>query len=159
LDRAPDYESGGWKFESFRARQSLSRSYPQGKIVAGNTPGVSALDRGKRSLAGDFQTRIELLQEKAAVMPPVDQVGNPPGGPTSPPAITDDVFIVHGHDGQAKAEVQLFLTKAGLRPVVLHDQPNSGRTIIEKFEAHAAAAGFAVVLLTPDDEAVPPADP
>jgi predicted nucleotide-binding protein len=33
----------------------------------------------------------------------------------------------------------------------LHEQPDSGRTIIEKFEDHASEAGFAVVLLTADD--------
>ena len=37
-----------------------------------------------------------------------------------------------------------------LEPVILHEQPNEGRTIIEKFEQHADV-GFAVVLLTPDD--------
>ena len=43
-----------------------------------------------------------------------------------------------------------FLEKLGLKPVILHEQPNEGRTIIEKFEDHAKV-GFAVVLLTPDD--------
>ena len=43
-----------------------------------------------------------------------------------------------------------FLAKLDLEPVILHEQPNMGRTIIEKFEAHANV-GFAVVLLTPDD--------
>src|ERR1019366_868574 len=28
LDRAPDYESGGWRFESFRARQPLPAHAP-----------------------------------------------------------------------------------------------------------------------------------
>lgn len=37
-----------------------------------------------------------------------------------------------------------------LEPVILHEQPNKGRTIIEKFEEHADVR-FAVVLLTPDD--------
>ena len=36
-------------------------------------------------------------------------------------------------------------------PVILHEQPNEGRTVIEKFEDHANV-GFAVILLTPDDE-------
>lgn len=62
------------------------------------------------------------------------------------------VFVVHGHDGQAKLEVAEFLEKiTGERPVILHEQADSGRTIIEKFEAHASEAGFAVVLLTADD--------
>jgi predicted nucleotide-binding protein len=33
----------------------------------------------------------------------------------------------------------------------LGEQPNRGRTIIEKFVDHAREVGFAVVLLTPDD--------
>jgi predicted nucleotide-binding protein len=35
---------------------------------------------------------------------------------------------------------------------VLHEHPNAGRTILEKFEDHATNASFAVVLLTGDDE-------
>jgi hypothetical protein len=36
-------------------------------------------------------------------------------------------------------------------PVILHEQPNGGRTIIEKFEDFAATAGYAIVLGTGDD--------
>jgi hypothetical protein len=60
------------------------------------------------------------------------------------------VFVVHGHDNGVKETVARFLQKVGLEPVILHEQANVGRTIIEKFEAHADVA-FAVVLLTPDD--------
>jgi predicted nucleotide-binding protein len=37
-----------------------------------------------------------------------------------------------------------------LEPIILQEQPNAGRTIIEKVERYAEVA-FAVVLLTPDD--------
>ena len=37
-----------------------------------------------------------------------------------------------------------------IEPVILHEQPNKGRTIIEKFEDYAGV-GFAVILLTSDD--------
>jgi hypothetical protein len=60
------------------------------------------------------------------------------------------VFIVHGHDGESREMVARFLTKLGLEPVILHEQPNMGRTIIEKVEANKDV-GFAVILLTPDD--------
>ena len=60
------------------------------------------------------------------------------------------VFIVHGHDEAAKESVARFLEKLKLEPIILHEQPNSGRTLIEKFEVYADV-GFAVVLLTPDD--------
>jgi predicted nucleotide-binding protein len=42
------------------------------------------------------------------------------------------------------------LARLDLEPIILHEQPNRGRTIIEKFEDYADVS-FAVVLLTPDD--------
>jgi predicted nucleotide-binding protein len=60
------------------------------------------------------------------------------------------VFVVHGHDGALKNAVARLLEKLELQPVILHEQPNKGRTIIEKFLDYADVA-FAVVLLTPDD--------
>lgn len=64
---------------------------------------------------------------------------------------TKTVFIVHGHDEVLKNAVKQFLSQLGLRPIILHEQPNRGRTIIEKFIDHSDVA-FAVVLLTPDDK-------
>jgi predicted nucleotide-binding protein len=43
------------------------------------------------------------------------------------------------------------LMKIDLVPIILHEQPNKGQTIIEKFESNADSAGCAVVLLTADD--------
>ena len=60
------------------------------------------------------------------------------------------IFVIHGRDSEAKETVARFLTRLDLTPVILHEQPNQGRTIIEKFEQHAQV-GFAVALLTPDD--------
>ena len=60
------------------------------------------------------------------------------------------VFLVHGRAEGAQQTVARFLEKIGLRVVILSEQPNRGRTIIEKFEQHADV-GFAVALLTPDD--------
>jgi predicted nucleotide-binding protein len=37
----------------------------------------------------------------------------------------------------------------GLNPIILHDQPNKGRTIIEKLEDNAGLANYAFILLTP----------
>ena len=60
------------------------------------------------------------------------------------------VFIVHGHDEEAKQTVARFMYEINLSPVILSEQPNFGRTIIEKFEQNADVS-FAVILLTPDD--------
>jgi predicted nucleotide-binding protein len=62
----------------------------------------------------------------------------------------EKIFIVHGHDNETKETVARFLQKIGLTPIILYEQPNLGRTIIEKFETFADVS-YAVVLLTPDD--------
>lgn len=69
--------------------------------------------------------------------------------PVSEPAARK-VFVVHGHDEGAREAVARFLEKLGFEAIILHEQANQGRTIIEKIEVHGDV-GFAVVLLTPDD--------
>ncbi|MCB9227123.1 MAG: nucleotide-binding protein [Chitinophagales bacterium] len=61
-----------------------------------------------------------------------------------------DVFIVHGHNEELKEKVARTIEKLKLRPVILHEQSNEGKTIIEKFEKHSNV-NFAVILLTYDD--------
>lgn len=65
--------------------------------------------------------------------------------------LSNKIFIVHGHDNGAKSEVARFLEKIGFEAIILHEQANQGKTIIEKIDVYGNV-GFAVVLLTPDDE-------
>jgi predicted nucleotide-binding protein len=62
-----------------------------------------------------------------------------------------DVFLVHGRNEGIKEKVARFLEKLKLRVVILHEQPNAGKTIIEKLVDHSNV-GFAVILLTADDQ-------
>ena len=62
-----------------------------------------------------------------------------------------EVFISHAHDEEAITAVAKFVENLGLKVTVLDEQPKKGQTIIDKFEEHADEAGFAIVLLTPDD--------
>lgn len=68
------------------------------------------------------------------------------------PTLSNKVFIVHGHDHALKTDVERFVHQIGLEPIVLHRQPDKGRTIIEKFEEHSDV-GYAFILLTPDEVA------
>ena len=68
------------------------------------------------------------------------------------PRSLSKVFIVHGHDEGARETVARFIEKIGLQAVILHERANKGRTIITKFREEAADIGFAVVLMTPDDQ-------
>lgn len=68
----------------------------------------------------------------------------------TPQISNNKIFVVHGHDEIAKNELEIFLKNSGLEPIVLHRQPDQGRTIIEKFEVYSDV-GFALIILTPDD--------
>lgn len=67
---------------------------------------------------------------------------------------TTNIFIVHGHDNTSKLKLKNYLQNVvGLpEPIILHEQPNLGRTIIKKFEDYALRSNIAFVLLTPDDK-------
>lgn len=60
------------------------------------------------------------------------------------------VFIVHGHDEIMKQKIARFLEKLGIAPIILEEQPNQGKTIIEKIEKYSNVK-FGIVLYTPDD--------
>lgn len=70
------------------------------------------------------------------------------------------VFIVHGHNDALKYELKNYLqnTLELPEPIILHEQPNMGRTLMEKFEDYAYSANLAFILLTPDDESSNPDD-
>jgi predicted nucleotide-binding protein len=68
--------------------------------------------------------------------------------PTSPESRR--VFVVHGRDYAMRESVARVLSKLNLDPIILHEQEDRGRTIIEKLHAYSDV-GFAVVLLSPDD--------
>lgn len=126
-------------------------------ITVGNpTP----IQRIRECLVRDKARSIELLQAAVASLEEqMDELGgstSPNAAPMRPaPLETRKIFLVHGHDTSARETVARFLERCGFEPVILHEQANQGRTIIEKFEANADV-GFAVVLLTPDDEVIIP---
>jgi len=70
---------------------------------------------------------------------------------SAPLTQSNNVFIVHGRNEGVRETVARFLENLGLHVIILHEKPDRGRTIIEKFEDYSQEAGFAVVLLTGDD--------
>jgi predicted nucleotide-binding protein len=62
-----------------------------------------------------------------------------------------NVFIVHGRDDKPKLELARMLEKLSFSVIILSEQPDKGRTIIEKLEQETIDIGYAFVILTPDD--------
>jgi predicted nucleotide-binding protein len=110
--------------------------------LVGNGP--DQFRRCKQQLVGTLQAAKKM----------VDDLPEQSSQATAPGALSNRVFIVHGHDEKNKGQLEAFLIEMGLEPVVLHRQPDEGKTIIEKFEKHSDV-GYALILLTPDDIAFP----
>jgi predicted nucleotide-binding protein len=106
-----------------------------------------------RSLAAAIKQSADDV--RSATLSPKDDVLNSPQStsPQSQPTPARRVFVVHGHDELSKAKVVRFLEQMQFEAIVLNEQSNQGRTIIEKIESYRDV-GFAVVLLTPDDECI-----
>ncbi|MGN7770767.1 TIR domain-containing protein [Phyllobacterium sp. 22552] len=108
-----------------------------------------SLVRSKTQSLTLLQAAVEALQER------IEEEGvsiDPNKAPSRPTFDTRNrrIFLVHGHDEGVRESVARLLEKLGFEVVILHEQANKGRTVIEKFEANADV-GFAVILLTPDD--------
>jgi predicted nucleotide-binding protein len=72
--------------------------------------------------------------------------------PDQPDAIARSVFVVHGHDSEARAELVDYLRRMEVEPVILSEQsPGEGHSLFQKFMSVAEKAQFAVVLLGADD--------
>ena len=91
--------------------------------------------------------QFELYEEPSDVL----QDGGEEVVETLADSFGNEVFIVHGHDDEAKLTVARFVESLGIIATILHEREDRSRTIPEKFEEHAAKASFAIILLTPDD--------
>jgi len=64
------------------------------------------------------------------------------------------IFIVHGHDPNARDQLELALHRLGLKPFILMNTSGGGKTIIEALEGQIGrdfTSDFGIVLMTPDD--------
>jgi predicted nucleotide-binding protein len=120
-------------------------------INARRSPGIFFFANREGVVQGDNgleNVTRELVKSKKKEIPVTISLENK-GGKISD-LDKNNVFIVHGHDNEAKLEMARFLEKAGLNPIILHEQASSNNTIIEKIEAYSNV-GYAVILYTPCD--------
>ncbi|MER8503305.1 MULTISPECIES: nucleotide-binding protein [unclassified Mesorhizobium] len=71
--------------------------------------------------------------------------------PEVPQPKSRKVFVVHGRDKSSLNEVEVFLRRLKLEPIILHRSANAGRSLLTKFQEVAEGASFAVVLMMPED--------
>lgn len=68
------------------------------------------------------------------------------------------VFVVYGHDVNARTQLEAMLRRWELEPLILDQLVSGGQTIIEKLEEYTNQANFGIVLATPDDIGYPKKD-
>jgi len=104
---------------------------------------VSVYGSGKVVVQGK---NTEGLEEKFALAPTT--VGQAMPTASSTPT---EVFVVYGHNEEAKNEIERMLRRWKLNPIMLDQIPAEGLTLIEKLEKYIQVTPFAVVLATADD--------
>ena len=111
-----------------------------------------ASDDAKRSAwtsaVGQMRNLINTIKEEFELFD--SAVKTDPADVSANLSASTSVFVVHGHDEELKQSVARTIELLGLDPVILHEKPNKGRTIIEKFDDYSNV-NFAVVLLSADD--------
>ena len=149
--------------EKPQLHQELCETYGEVEDVFAETIGIQKIEvpiRGGRAYyknyfeAGFFSGRtIHTHQGKTELLKVIGRVKSllPTNKPDPVATVTGHrVFLVHGHNEATLHSCARFIEKLNLPLMVLREEPNQGRTIIEKFLDYSDA-GFAVVLLTADD--------
>lgn len=139
------------RFSTDEIAEEYARPVPF--VITGNETLRDEMERHKRSIKSrlselaSISARLELFDEPegsvSSERQPQQQLNRDPDGP---------VFVIHGHDdGLKEAVARQVQQLTGRDPIILHEQPNRGRTVIEKLEEEAAPVAYAIAILTGDD--------
>ena len=116
---------------------------------------VNLYNTGRITFGGpkvEFKSAVEaFVNGEGSEVEPKNQTSATPLEPMEPAvAMERRVFVVHGHDIEARNDLELILRRVQVNPIILQNIPGVGDTLIEKLES-LTGADFACVLLTPDD--------
>ena len=103
---------------------------------------VNVFDNGNHSVQGQNTQPVRELLDNAV----------PVQASTFPTGAGNKIFVVYGHDQDAKVQLETLLRRWNLEPLFLDQLPSEGQTIIEKLEKYTEQVDYAIVLATPDDE-------
>ena len=116
------------------------------KLTNGAT--ITCFDKGKIQVQGKASIKSEMESVIGLSNPGADvKITAEPEWNKS-----NEVFVVYGHDNEARDQLEAMLRRWGLEPLILDQLPSEGQTIIEKLENYTERGEFGIVLATPDDE-------
>lgn len=103
----------------------------------------------KGKVKGTYICTEEFITVSAKTSAPITAAQPQPIAPT-PNGTPRRIIVVSGTDEKMKQTLTAALRKLGLASVVMSEEPNQGKKIIDRFAKEYADIGFAVVLLSPD---------
>ena len=104
-------------------------------LTVGNGCIINCWDSGKVNTQGKNTVEIDQLLT----------------GKIATPTLNKKVFVVYGHDNNARTQFEAMLRRWDLEPLIIDQLASKGQTIIEKLEEYTGQANFGIVLATPDD--------
>lgn len=123
-------ENNGYRIDS----QERTGNNLGTKLKLSNGCIVNVYDSGKMSFQGRNNEEVRAILEGK-----------------KPEKANRKVFVVYGHDGNARTQLEAMLRRWDLEPLIIDQLVSSGATIIEKLEEFTQQAEFGIVLATPDD--------
>ena len=140
-------------FTTDEAKKDYDESIPNARFVFDEDLPEPLDERITRIMTwtSDAVGRLASLLNQLEIIPEDSPSSQIPERGTVQPKRANSVFLVHGHNETMLAQVEAFLRKLKLQPVILKDEPNKGQTVIEKLESNSDV-GYAIVFLTGDDE-------
>lgn len=114
---------------------------------------VNCWDTGKVNCQGKNREEVEPL-----LLGTTGSINKANHLPAKSIARNKKVFVVYGHDLNARTQLEAMLRRWELEPLILDQMVSSGQTIIEKLEEYTSQATFGIVLATPDDIGYPKKD-
>lgn len=106
---------------------------------------VNSWDSGKVNCQGKNKADVEALLKKDS-----ESTGQRTCSSNSKTS-NKRVFVVYGHNTNARAQLEAMLRRWELEPIILDQLVSTGQTVIEKLDEYISQANFGIVLMTPDD--------
>ncbi len=130
-----------------RYLEAASRTAEAHRDIGRRIAALGIPDAGVAEMGQNMDRMADMVEEQAAAFRHMTHADL-----KYMPLLGDRVFLIHGHAPDYEA-ARGILTNLGFgdRITVLKDEPNRGRTVLDKFIAHAGQACMAVALVTPDD--------
>lgn len=162
IDDSPEIHDADWEIEAWAEEvfSYIENIYGKERAIAykESFKNFNEKSRGLKSLLGKLRAEVNKLEQHEEPPKQLSTENNEEKKQIkllnmAPASLISDnrkIFIVHGHDNEAKETTARYVEKLGLEAIILHEKASGGNTIIEKFEQHSNV-GFAIILLTPDD--------